>query len=234
MAIEIAEYRTLKYVDGDYGIIEPPDKIIERKTWPRYLDCVEPLNDAARQITDYYRLHHNAEFQMPSNPYTGEGGTLYLPPPQNPPRWKSIHRSAMGSDNYYTGSPFRSVQWPEPGCVPLNNTAKAVAAYFEEHADDPALPAAGWDENNKCVNTIEHAAKIEREAGDREAMFARRRKEREPHISYTRFETGGPIDFKFLSKLGGSGDMAKSNPLIIDADGRMSIKVGGAPSATAA
>jgi hypothetical protein len=236
MAIEIAKYRTLKYVDGGYGIIEPPDKIIERKTWPRHLDCVEPLNDAARQIVAYYRLHHNTTFQMPANPYTGEGGgTLHLPLPQNVPLWKSDHiGSIMGADVFFTGSPFASPNWPEPGGTPLNNTAKAVAEYFKKHADDPALPAAGWDVENACLNTIEHAAKIEREGGVRAAMLERRRKERELHISYTRFETGGPINFAFISKLGGNGDMSRSNPLIIDADGRVSIKVGGPLSATAA
>jgi hypothetical protein len=232
MAIEIAEYRTLKCVDGGFGIVEPAGKTIKMKTWPRHLDCVDPLNDAARQIVDYYRLHSNTVFQLPANPYTGEGGTLHLPEPQTIPLWKSdTQGSFMGADVFFPGSPFASPNWPEPGVTPRNKTAAAVAAYFEQHADDPALPAVAWDVENACLNTIEHAAKIEREGGVRAAMLARRRKERELHISYTRFETGGPTDFAFISKLGGNGDMARSNPLLIDADGRMSIKVGGQPAA---
>ena len=133
--------------------------------WPN--QNLEPLDDAASTITEYFRTYGNEPF-LPDTPYDARSGQIYLPgqlpnvrgrsfPPAIEPddaparmpryRMRSSNGAEFGSKRIGYGTVFAYAGWPEltMSIAPANEEARAVLAYFEANHSRPYFPLSPFN-----------------------------------------------------------------------------------------
>jgi hypothetical protein len=157
----------LKEASGVNGIVEQKGHRFNFVGWP--LPSYRPVNDAAREVFDYY-MRVRGTGECPDTPM--RGGRIHLPPLACDlvPRYVvAVQKAGSGviySSAIYAahgasippGCVYDTIAWPTPDMQPRNDAARAVHEYWSEHKDNPNLPREAWDVERQCVRTIPDAA----------------------------------------------------------------------------
>jgi hypothetical protein len=140
---------------------------ITMRSWPDR--NVEPINDVARLVAEYYARNRNAP-TLPHSPYNPLLGTIYLPavlPPSAPktrnrdsserlpspvidgateamPKYRTHYGRRIGKYEIDEGAQFTFLGWPEDGFEPVNEPARQVCSYLKANKSHPELLPAPW------------------------------------------------------------------------------------------
>jgi hypothetical protein len=138
--------------------------VLEHRGWPRWNEGdAEPIDDEAKEISRWFAKNGNEVLRLPPTPFD-DAGNVYLPANcidwrstrlpgvdrEQPtmPRYRVLARSIfVGPTEHHKGDEVTFCGWPPAFALePLNEPAKAVAAYFAEHSAHPQLPRSPWNE----------------------------------------------------------------------------------------
>lgn len=159
----MARYRTTDFVSLPAPYAANTD--VTYRSWPR--QALEPINDEAKKISEYYNAHKGSG-DLPDSPFVN--GKLHLPL-LGLPMWKlgesykkiesnpnngepmilrALGHSVMGSYRQ-THSSFTSDRWPEKDVLPVNEHARLIVDYMKQNPAGPFEHPA-WDSERHCVN----------------------------------------------------------------------------------
>jgi hypothetical protein len=139
---------------------------VSYRGWPLDHLALEPIDDEAKSIAEFYKAHKNGG-ELPASPFVD--GKLHLPL-LGLPRWrlgqsfrdkeaaaaaddrplmKAVGHSALGASRN-THAAFTSDRWPDADVEPLNEQARQVAE-FAASWDGPPLTGKAWDNERHCL-----------------------------------------------------------------------------------
>ena len=158
------------------GIPHPKGAKFTSPGWP--MNGVAPLNESARRIFDYWKIHQHNAFR-PGALIDSDLGTIFLPAAYFDPRSVSLRALEPGhelpgmplyrmGDNapgwmqqdprfpHYKPQPgdvFAILSWPGrlDGLEPANAEAGAVVSYFDANRANPKLKPAPWCEYRRAL-----------------------------------------------------------------------------------
>src|SRR6266566_6322603 len=152
----MAKYRVLSPVFSGACLYDV-GSVIEHTGWP-IGGQLEPLDDEARRVRDYYVKHH-AKPYFPASPFNSIIGDIFLPelpgidpsaiwvgaevsiePLEGAPRYQALHYVQFGRLILSPGEEVSFLGWPGANLYPINEAAHRVSDYYEQHRDDLNLP----------------------------------------------------------------------------------------------
>ncbi len=159
----MASYRTTQFCS--LPRIHGAGEMVMFRGWPKEELGLEPLDDEAKAIREFYVAHKNGG-ALPDGPF--RDGVLYLPL-LGLPLWKlgasygeiekrsadpimrrALGHFVMGADRFLLCN-FRSDRWPEADVVALNEQARLVAQYAAAHPEAVRQGERAWDDERHCV-----------------------------------------------------------------------------------
>jgi len=151
----MAKYRVLGPVFSGACLYDV-GSVIEHTGWP-VGGQLEPLDDEARRVRDYYVKHH-AKPYFPATPFNSFIGEIFLPelsgidpsavwvgaevsiePSEGAPRYQALHYIQFGRLIMSPGEEFSFLGWPGTNFHPINEAAHTVEEYYHRHRNDPDL-----------------------------------------------------------------------------------------------
>ena len=192
------------------SVIYPRDSEFGWSGWPReFADRVEPINDAASRIFDYWR-RHASDPHAPRSPFDSRLGLIFLPalthcdprgewnpplpakPTAGMPTYTTSNPANFGKRAVPPGEVFAFLGWAEPrfGLTPQNEAAHRVVSYFEANAGKPYFPPSCWNDFTDALHLPDLPEPTPMPNAPRLSAFTPGAEAPQPQIGNRTFERG--------------------------------------------